>query len=380
MKLSISAPYFRRSLAKLIALFGFFYVVPVSVVQAHVVQVEPVEAIIRPRGDFLNAEFSGNIQDITTGVNVQDNERVGDHFTRGVEKRVEEYVNQHFVLEQKGTKLKGKLVALHYQSGLDPTQARYQMIFHYPRRVQVTGAKEAPYTFTSTLYDYLPNALIMVNIGGLQRKLASGQTVTVDPNALISNLLQNILDFWKMGVEHIFTGPDHILFILALLLVSPTLKSLIKTLTGFTIAHSITLILSTLSIITISPKLVDVCVALSIVYVGVENIFLKSTKHRFWIASGFGLVHGLAFANNLRDAGLPEGSALFWSLLAFNLGVETAQVLICCAAFPLLMAWKRSTEQRAKYGGMTWQNVVVTASGGVVLAGTYWLIQRAFGT
>jgi hydrogenase/urease accessory protein HupE len=193
--------------------------------------------------------------------------------------------------------------------------------------------------------------------------LKAGEATTIDPSALASNLLRNVRDFLALGVVHIFEGIDHVLFILGLLLVSTSLRGLVKTLTGFTIAHSITLILSTLSVITPPARLVDTLVALSIVYVGLENILrntadAKGTDHRFWIASGFGLVHGFAFATNLREAGLPEGSALFWSLLSFNVGVEIAQVTIAAAAFPLLLLWKRSTEQRQRYGGMPWTSVV----------------------
>jgi TctA family transporter len=162
-------------------------------------------------------------------------------------------------------------------------------------------------------------------------------------------------------------------------MVSENLKQLIKTLTGFTIAHSITLVLTTIGVFHVNARIVDIFVALSIVYIGVENLFVKSLKHRFWIASGFGLVHGFAFASNLRDAGLPEGNALFWSLLSFNLGVETAQVIICATAFPLLMLWKRDIERHARGGSLTWPTIVRIASCGIILIGGKWLIERLLG-
>lgn len=365
----------RRAAAS--ALLVFAVAACAAVAHAHQLQVEPLAVVLRPQQTFVSAEFSGNVQDITQSINVEDGEKRGDGFAPAAEKRAQAYVNQHFLLKQDGRTLAGTLVSLRQQGDLDPTHARFHLTMRYPRPGGANAAR--PFTVTSTLADYLPNALTTVSVTGLQRNLKTGEATTIDPSAFAVNLLTNVRDFFALGVEHIFSGPDHILFILALLLVSPTLKSLIKTLTGFTIAHSITLILSTLGVFTVDARIVDVVVALSIVYVGLENIFLKSTRHRFWVASGFGLVHGLAFAGNLRDAGLPEGSALFWSLLSFNGGVEAAQVMICAAAFPLLMLWKRNTEARQKYGGLPWPSVVRVASTGVVIAGAYWLLQRVVG-
>lgn len=344
---------------------------------AHQLQVEPVAVVLRPQETFIAASFSGNVQDITQipGVTKDDEERSGDRFTRAFEQRLEQYVNDRFVLTQSGKHFRGKLTDLRYEPGVDVTKARFELAMRYER----TGDKNAPLTIANNLFDYLPNALATVNVAGFQRNLKPGESQTVDPSALAVNLLTNIWGFFKEGVVHIFQGPDHILFILALLLVSPTLKSLIKTLTGFTIAHSITLIVTTLTRVPVAPRLVDILVAVSIIYVGVENIVLKSTAHRFWMASGFGFVHGFAFAQNLRDIGLPEGNGLFWSLLSFNLGVEAAQVIICSLAFPLLMLWKASVEKRQKYGAMEWATVVKLASVGVIIAGGYWLTQRAFG-
>lgn len=343
--------------------------------RAHQLQVEPVAVVIRPQENFIHAEFAGNVQDITQipGAMASGADRQGDGFTPAFEKRLEAYLNENFVLRQNGTVLPGTITSLRQKSEIDPTRARFRLFLRYAK------AANGPLSITSTLFDYLPNALTTVNVGGFQRNLRPGESAAVDPSALAVNLLTNVRDFLLLGMVHIFEGMDHVLFILALLLVAPSLKSLIKTLTGFTIAHSITLILSTLGVITLPGRAVEIFVALSIVYVGLENLRGGTGRHRFWIASGFGLVHGFAFAQNLREAGLPEGNGLFWSLLSFNLGVETAQVLICLAAFPLLMLWKRGTERRQKYGGMTWKSVVRTASLGVVIAGGYWLLQRVLG-
>jgi hydrogenase/urease accessory protein HupE len=185
------------------------------------------------------------------------------------------------------------------------------------------------------------------------------------------------MDFLWLGAIHIWEGVDHLLFIFGLLLVAPNLKMLIKVLTGFTIAHSITLILSALQIVSVPGKFVDPLVAVSIIFVGVENIVSKKHDKRFWIAAGFGLIHGFAFAGNLRAAGLPEGNALFWSLLSFNVGVELAQLSVCLAAWPILKYLEKSLEKGAKRGGIAYPAIVKFASGGIAAMGL-WLFIKLF--
>jgi hydrogenase/urease accessory protein HupE len=190
----------------------------------------------------------------------------------------------------------------------------------------------------------------ILSIGGVQKAMSPGQTQDYDPQAVTANLLGNIRDFAVWGAEHIFTGPDHILFILALLLVSTSFKSLVKTLSGFTLAHSVTLVLTTLGVVSSPARLVDIVVALSIVYVGLENVFRKNFRHRFVVASAFGLIHGFAFASNLRDIGLPD-EGVGWCLLSFNLGVEIGQVTICALAYPIMVAFRCRMNENANLGG-----------------------------
>jgi hydrogenase/urease accessory protein HupE len=222
----------------------------------------------------------------------------------------------------------------------------------------------------------------MIVAGGTTQRLKTGNQATINPSDMATNLMRNVQQFLISGMEHIFTGPDHMLFIFAFLLATTSFKSIIKTLTGFTIAHSVTLVLTTLGILSFPARLVDVIVALSIVFVGVENIIglrkESEFKKRFWVATGFGFIHGFAFAGNLKDMGLPEGSALIWSLLSFNLGVETAQVLICCLAFPLLLLWRKDTEKR-RGSSMNWKSIQLMLSGLIAGAGLVWMFQRLFG-
>jgi hydrogenase/urease accessory protein HupE len=350
--------------------------------QAHPLQVEPVIVTIYPQQTFLSAIITGNIQDITVGCNITPAEHVGDAFTKPAEARVEKYINDHFQMKLDGVPLTGRLTEFSYQAQMDPTKSRYHLSLRYDKAAKAAG--KGVLTLTSSLFDYLPNSKTVISINGVQKTLMHDEATTIDPSQLAVNLLHNLYDFCLLGINHIFTGPDHMLFIVGLLLVSANLHGLIKTLTGFTIAHSITLALSALSIVVIPNRICDIFIALSIIYVGVENLFygtlrgVNIARHRFWIASSFGLVHGFGFSDTLREVGLPQ-QGLAWCLLSFNAGVEIAQVTICCLVFPLLMLWRRDVDKRAQYGGMSWPTVIRVCSMWVVLMGGYWLIQRTVG-
>lgn len=399
----------RRSFLLALALFACLRPLPAT---AHPLQVEPVIITIYPQQAFLSAIITGNIQDITVGCNITPAERQGDAFTKPAEQRVEKYINDHFQMKIDGAPLNGKLTEFSYQAQMDPTKSRYHLSLRYdkpgvvsvieptpapaaaairPASVATSGPPAAAtpggkgvLTLTSTLFDYLPNSKTVISINGIQKTLTHGEATTIDPSALAVNLFRNLYDFCALGINHIFTGPDHMLFIVGLLMVSTSLHGLIKTLTGFTIAHSITLALSALSIIVIPARICDIFIALSIIYVGVENMFYNTprgvniAKHRFWVASSFGLIHGFGFSDTLREVGLPQ-QGLAWCLLSFNAGVEIAQVIICCCVFPLLMLWRKDVDKRAKYGGLNWPTMIRLASAWVVFAGGYWLIQRTVG-
>jgi hypothetical protein len=141
----------------------------------------------------------------------------------------------------------------------------------------------------------------------------------------------------KLGVEHILTGVDHLVFLLGLILVGGRLRSLVGVVTAFTVAHSITLALAALTVFTPSPRLVEPAIALSIAYVGVENLFVKDASRRWRITFPFGLIHGFGFAGALREIALPRAQVPV-ALVSFNLGVEVGQLAVLCVALPLILA------------------------------------------
>lgn len=178
--------------------------------------------------------------------------------------------------------------------------------------------------------------------------------------------------FLLSGIEHIFAGPDHILFIIGLLLLGGSLRRLLLIVTAFTLAHSVTLTLAALGVLDPPARWIEPAIALSIVYVGIDNLMVgKSGRDvRAWIAFFFGFVHGFGFAGVLREFGLPRG-ALGWSLFSFNLGVEVGQVCIVMVAASLLALLRRRKPELAG-------RVAVVGSVVVILAGSYWFIQRMF--
>jgi len=178
--------------------------------------------------------------------------------------------------------------------------------------------------------------------------------------------------YLKLGYKHILPlGLDHILFVLSLFLLSPKLKPLLWQATAFTVAHSITLGLAMYHVITPSPKIVEPIIALSIMYVALENIFSPKLKtSRIGIVFLFGLVHGMGFANALGELGLPQNSYLT-SLLMFNLGVELGQITVILAAFFLFGKWFGEKSYYRK-------TIVIPLSVAITIIAAYWTIQRIF--
>jgi len=194
-----------------------------------------------------------------------------------------------------------------------------------------------------------------------------------------ATLSQQLREFTVLGVEHIFLGYDHIMFLVGLLIIGGRFGNLVKIVTSFTIAHSITLICAALEILSLPGRLVESGIALSIAYVGAENFLLlagahktpleESTKHRWILTFCFGLVHGFGFANVLRDLGLPP-KGLIGSLLAFNLGVEIGQLAIVALLFPIVLFITRTPSRKP---------VVYYASAVILLFGLLWFVERILG-
>ena len=178
--------------------------------------------------------------------------------------------------------------------------------------------------------------------------------------------------FLKLGVEHILTGYDHVLFLFALLVVTRNFRSALQVITCFTVAHSITLGVATFDLVHVSSRIVEPLIAVTILYVGLENVWKHGDPHGRWLLTfTFGLIHGFGFASVLREMGLgTQAGGVAMPLLAFNLGVELGQIAMAAVVLPLI--WRlRKRESFLRYG-------VPACSVLVALAGAYWLVQRVW--
>ena len=177
--------------------------------------------------------------------------------------------------------------------------------------------------------------------------------------------------FVAAGIHHILIGPDHLLFLVGLLLLGGSLRRLVLVVSAFTIAHSVTLSFAALSLVSPPAWIVEPAIALSIVYVGADNLTVRSGRDvRIWIAFGFGLIHGFGFASVLREMGLPA-RALGWSLFSFNLGVEIGQLVVVAVVASAIAAIRKRSEAAGR-------RLAVAGSIAVILAGAFWFIERVF--
>lgn len=178
--------------------------------------------------------------------------------------------------------------------------------------------------------------------------------------------------YLKLGFEHILPlGLDHILFILSLCLLNPKLKPLLLQATTFTVAHSITLGLAMYGFISPPSHIIEPIIALSIMFVALENIITDKLKAtRLIIVFAFGLIHGMGFASVLTELGLPQNQFIN-GLIAFNVGVELGQVAVILSFWLLLGAWFGRKVAYRKF-------IVIPASLVIAVISLYWVIERTF--
>ncbi len=199
-----------------------------------------------------------------------------------------------------------------------------------------------------------------------------GAEMAVYPLAQRQGTIAVVKQFVREGVHHIFIGPDHILFIIGLLLLGGTIGRLVKIVTAFTIAHSVTLVLATLHILSPPARFIEPIIALSIVFVGAHALLQRAGARdwRLLFAFGFGFIHGFGFASVLGAMHLPR-AALGWSLFSFNLGVEIGQTCIVLAVAPALGLLARRNPPAAR-------GIISAASFCVIFAGAFWFTERLF--
>ena len=224
------------------------------------------------------------------------------------------------------------------------------------------------------LFPYDPRHRTFVNVyegEHLQRQeIFEGDAPPVEFRAGLRQGIGAIIrQFVFSGVHHIFIGPDHILFVVGLLLLAGSVGQLLKIVTAFTVAHSITLGLATFGLLRPPAAIVEPAIALSIACVGLHAFFGKKRRDpRLLFAFCFGLIHGFGFANVLQEMVLPR-HALGWSLFAFNGGVEIGQACIVLTVAPLLALLRRHSARAS-------ERIIAAGALGVTTAGAFWFFQR----
>ena len=194
--------------------------------------------------------------------------------------------------------------------------------------------------------------------------------IRLPPPSAAARFWATVWDFLRWGMHHIFIGYDHIAFLLALLLAARTMVEMVKIATSFTVAHSLTLLLAAMDVIRMSPRVTESLIAASIVYVAVENFWLKDGRFRWILTFAFGLIHGLGFSSVLKDR-LADSSGILVPVVSFNLGVELGQIAILLVAYPLAFWIRRGSEVRRR-------RLLVWGSAIILLLGFTWLGERLF--
>jgi hydrogenase/urease accessory protein HupE len=317
------------------------------------------------RADGIDGSVTVHIYDAAHDLSIAAPERLLDPAFLDQERAALEVL----LLPRLGIKADGRLLVPEW-TGADVVAAQQgvRLRFHLP------AARPGSLSLHPIVFPYDPLHQTFVNVyedEALRQQFAF--SVKTEPRTYYAGTRQGALavmqTFVPSGIQHILIGPDHILFLIGLLLLGGGWTALVRIVTAFTIGHSITLSLAALGVVSPPARLIEPAIALSIVVVGADNLIRESGRDvRAWIALVFGLVHGFGFANVLREFGLPR-EALGWSLFSFNVGVEIGQLVIVLVVATLLAAVRRRSDAigyRVAYAG----SVVVIA------AGSYWFVER----
>lgn len=320
------------------------------------------------RGAQLDGQLTAHIEDLAheAGLPVADSLR-SPAFVEAHRGALEHMLATRLRLEVGSRRLAPRFTAW------DEVPAKNALRFQF----ELPGWEGGPVTIAGPLFPYDPQHETYLNgyeadSLRLQDLLDRRHSRAVFPPSLRQNTGSVVRRFVVEGVHHIFIGPDHILFIIGLLLLGGSLGRLLKIVTAFTLAHSVTLALATLGWVNPPSRVIEPLIALSIAAIGIENLLAPRSGRdlRATLAFSFGFVHGFGFASVLRELALPPG-ALGTALFAFNVGVEIGQLCIVLAVAPLLAL------ARAKSATLG-RRLAIGGSAAVIAAGAFWFVERVF--
>ena len=318
------------------------------------------------RGDGIDGILVLHVVDVAHELGLQEDELLKPGVAERERERVVALMSPRFTLRA------GEQVLVPRWQGIETAPDRHAVAL----RFRIPVPRPGSLAISTRMFPYDPIHQTFVNVyedNELRQQMifAADSGERVYYSGTTQGALAVMQTFIPSGIHHIMIGPDHILFLIGLLLLGGSWKQLVKIVTAFTIGHSITLSLAALNVVNPPPQIIEPAIALSIVFVGADNLVRGSGRDlRAWAALVFGLVHGFGFANVLREFGLPD-EALGWSLFSFNFGVEIGQLVIVLLVASLLALIRRRSAPlgyRIAYAG----SVVVIA------AGAYWFVERVF--
>jgi hypothetical protein len=353
------------------------------VVQAHVASNGFLDIEAHGRTLAGSVELSVRDVELAIGVDADRDGRITWGELRSAEPRLVRYLTDHFALAAGGAECPIQFGRLEVNSRVDgnyawlPFEARCS---HEPTPLGIR------YHVLAGI-DSSHRGLLRLGAGAIV------QTAVLDPTAAEATLAPGraapwraFAQYFQAGVHHIWSGIDHLLFLISLLLPAvllrrggrwepvaaarPACVSILKVVTAFTLAHSITLSLAAFEVVRLPARLTESVIAASIVVAALNNIFPLVTEARARIAFAFGLLHGFGFASVLTEMGLPEGARLI-SLLAFNCGIEIGQLAVVVAVMPVVYAVRGLEGYRRAL--LPW------GSGAIATVALGWLAQRAMG-
>jgi hypothetical protein len=339
------------------------------------------------RNSTVIGQWDISVSDLDTALGLDDNDdtKISDDELQAHWTAILAFVRPHLQVKVDGVPSTVQFAGHKLEEHLNGIYVGLQ--FHVEQ--SATGRAETPSLLQVTcdlFYDLNPQFLnrVSVECNGQQRSInliATAPTQTFEFSQ--PKVGTQFLSFAREGVWHIWSGFDHILFLLALLLPSvlrreddlwhpvgefrKALANVVKIVTAFTVAHSITLSLATLGVLQLPSRLTESAIAASVVIAATHNIYPLFTRREWMVAFGFGLIHGFGFASGLSDMGISHQN-LAVTVLGFNLGVEAGQLAIVCVFLPFAYALRRS-----------WVYPRVVLAGGscaIVLVSGVWLIER----
>lgn len=325
-----------------------------------------------------------SVSDLDTALGLDDNDdgTVSDEELAAHQDAILQFVLPHLKVQTDGVERHVRVTGRKMESHLNGVYVGLPFVLE-----DQNGTPEALQVSCNLFYDLNPKFLnrVSVEFNGQQRTInliAEAPTQTFEFSK--PDVAHQFFVFVREGVWHIWSGFDHILFLLALLLPSVlwrrenswqpvgefrrALINVLKVVTAFTVAHSITLSLATLGLVHLPSRLTESCIAASVVIAAANNIYPLFTKREWMVAFGFGLIHGFGFASGLSDMGITRAN-LAVTVLAFNLGVEAGQLAIVSAFLPIAYALRAS-----------WVYPRIVLAGGscaIVLVAAVWLVERA---